>query len=175
MGVRKSGVLLFTSSYKLLIVKNKKGQWGVPQGHKEKDENHHDCALRELYEETGVKLDKVLPFPGKMLAPYQFYMYYFKPDDGPVHIELCDIELAEFMFVDQSILETMLKEHPFTPKFADIAQQILQLSCWSHLFSTMQQLQQQRVVTKTVRITVKREETKKFGATLEKRAGETIS
>jgi 8-oxo-dGTP pyrophosphatase MutT (NUDIX family) len=32
------------------------GEWSVPCGHQEKNENKLSCAVRELYEETNIKL-----------------------------------------------------------------------------------------------------------------------
>mgnify|MGYP001064747553 FL=1 len=60
----KAGVIIFnTNLKKILIVKNKsiesanKFKWGIPKGHIEKNELPHECAMRELYEETGVRLN----------------------------------------------------------------------------------------------------------------------
>jgi len=60
----KAGVIIFNEKLnKILIVKNKSVEseknfkWGIPKGHIEKDELPHECAMRELYEETGIKLN----------------------------------------------------------------------------------------------------------------------
>jgi len=40
----------------VLLVKNSKGgHWGIPKGTPEKDERPEDTAIRELFEETGIK------------------------------------------------------------------------------------------------------------------------
>jgi bis(5'-nucleosidyl)-tetraphosphatase len=52
------GIILFRQfprSVKYLLVKQHQGHWGFPKGHIEKGERFIDTAIRELYEETGIK------------------------------------------------------------------------------------------------------------------------
>lgn len=53
------GVILFDEKGRLLIIKSRKHKWGLPKGHKEKnndkDETGKAAAARELFEETGVR------------------------------------------------------------------------------------------------------------------------
>jgi 8-oxo-dGTP pyrophosphatase MutT (NUDIX family) len=42
-----------------LLVCSKKGKWGFPKGKKHKKETLKECAIRELYEETGLTADKI--------------------------------------------------------------------------------------------------------------------
>lgn len=43
-------------SFYILLVKNSKGgHWGLPKGTPEKDEEPIDTAIRELFEETGIR------------------------------------------------------------------------------------------------------------------------
>ena len=58
----KAGVILFNKACnKLLIVKNNgydnSPKWGLPKGHLEEGEYQHQAAMRELYEETGIKIN----------------------------------------------------------------------------------------------------------------------
>jgi 8-oxo-dGTP pyrophosphatase MutT (NUDIX family) len=47
--------------FELYIVKHKSGNyWGFPKGHKENDEMPLETATRELFEETGLEIEKVL-------------------------------------------------------------------------------------------------------------------
>ncbi len=39
----------------ILIVKHKDGHWGFPKGHMEEKETEKETALRETWEETGIK------------------------------------------------------------------------------------------------------------------------
>ncbi len=42
---------------RFMIIRQKKGHWGLPKGHMEKGETEADTALREIREETGVIAD----------------------------------------------------------------------------------------------------------------------
>lgn len=58
----KSGFIIFNKNKKkLLIVKNRfsnvTSKWGLPKGHQEDNELPAECAERELFEETGIKLN----------------------------------------------------------------------------------------------------------------------
>jgi 8-oxo-dGTP pyrophosphatase MutT (NUDIX family) len=45
------------STYNIIVVQQKgSGIWGLPKGHLENDETIHEAALREMFEETGLKL-----------------------------------------------------------------------------------------------------------------------
>jgi 8-oxo-dGTP diphosphatase len=58
----KAGVIIFNKDLnKVLIVKsrgyyNSGTRWGLPKGHLENNELPNECATRELYEETGIKI-----------------------------------------------------------------------------------------------------------------------
>lgn len=58
---KSCGVILFKKTkeqYKFLIIRNKSGGvWGFPKGHVEKGETEQETALRELYEEVGLKAE----------------------------------------------------------------------------------------------------------------------
>ena len=54
---KKAGVLIHNScNNKILLIQSKGNFWGFPKGTMEKGEDVRSCALRELYEETGIKL-----------------------------------------------------------------------------------------------------------------------
>ena len=59
----KAGVILFNKKLnKVLIVKSRgyhksETRWGLPKGHLENNELPNECAMRELYEETGIKIN----------------------------------------------------------------------------------------------------------------------
>jgi 8-oxo-dGTP diphosphatase len=56
------GVLVFNHEGKILLGRRSNshgaGTWGPPGGHLEYGETFEMCALRELYEETGLKLEQ---------------------------------------------------------------------------------------------------------------------
>lgn len=53
------GVILINPNQEILLLDRRKGVlgWACPAGHKEKNEENIDCAIRELEEETGLKVD----------------------------------------------------------------------------------------------------------------------
>lgn len=59
---------------KFLFVKHKKlGKWVQPGGHVELNETPEECALREVYEETGLKVE----FVGKRFPTKEDYITPF--------------------------------------------------------------------------------------------------
>lgn len=103
----KAGVIIFDlKKRKLLIVKNKNtsgtGKWGLPKGHVEDNESREDCAMRELYEETGIKLYIVRDHPRIRINNSIYYIYYthianieIKPRDNE------EIHDARFCFINR--------------------------------------------------------------------------
>lgn len=45
-------------NWEVLLVKHAAGHWGFPKGKPEGDESVHDCAERELKEETGLDIEE---------------------------------------------------------------------------------------------------------------------
>ena len=55
------GAIVFNeNTEKILLVKMHNGNWGFPKGHIEKDETKEETAIREVHEETNVKI-KIIP------------------------------------------------------------------------------------------------------------------
>ncbi len=66
--------LIHQSGYVLLIQRGEypyKGCWAMPGGHLNTDESIQDCALREGYEETGIKVPKIV-FERSLVAQEYF-------------------------------------------------------------------------------------------------------
>lgn len=49
--------------WKILLVHHIAGHWSFPKGHREEGESEVETASRELEEETGLHVDKLLDFP----------------------------------------------------------------------------------------------------------------
>ena len=59
--------------WKVFVILHKKGNhWGFPKGHPEKGEKPEEAARRELLEETGLNIDKLLT-PHPISEEYTFY------------------------------------------------------------------------------------------------------
>ena len=58
------GIICMTKANKYLLVKGRKSnKWSFPKGHRNRGEMAMECALRELYEETGISLESPLRYP----------------------------------------------------------------------------------------------------------------
>lgn len=81
------GIIKCSSTGKYLLVKGFTGKWSFPKGHREKNETPIDCAKREIYEETGIKIDN---FQDKKAIFVSLY-YYFNVDfDEEVPVQPID-------------------------------------------------------------------------------------
>lgn len=59
---KSCGAVVFTrinSQVKYVIIESKGGIFGFPKGHMERDESERETALREVYEETGLKVELI--------------------------------------------------------------------------------------------------------------------
>ena len=63
-GVKCGGIIYNNDKTKILMVMNRRSRtiqeykWGFPKGHKNLGEENVDCAIREIYEETGIQYPK---------------------------------------------------------------------------------------------------------------------
>lgn len=59
---KSCGAVVFTkteNNIKYLIIQNKEGIYGFPKGHLEYNESEEETALREVYEEVGIKVNLI--------------------------------------------------------------------------------------------------------------------
>lgn len=64
---KSCGIIVFCEKEKqkeFLLLHYLAGHWDLPKGHEEREETEEETALRELQEETGLKLKPVDIFPG---------------------------------------------------------------------------------------------------------------
>jgi 8-oxo-dGTP pyrophosphatase MutT (NUDIX family) len=59
-----------TESSEFLLLRNRRGFWGFPQGHKEKGESEIQTLVREVFEETGIKELEIQSYIGKIQYSY---------------------------------------------------------------------------------------------------------
>lgn len=106
----KAGVILTNrDTTKLLVVINKNCmenlKYGLPKGHREKNETTEKCATRELKEETGIIL-RVSPKDPKVIVSETVY-YLIKTKSMPVPIPQDNVEIGDARWVQwSSIMET---------------------------------------------------------------------
>lgn len=109
-----AGVLIVNDKKQLLLQKRTdNGCWAYPGGSMELGESFKECAIREVFEETGLKCIKLEYF--KTLSGKQ--MHYFYPNGDEVYI-------AETVFVcDKYEGELKVqKEEASEQRFFDIAE-----------------------------------------------------
>lgn len=61
----------FKEEWRVLLIQHNAGHWAFPKGHAEKGETHEDTAFRELLEETGLLVVKLL-FDEPLTETYWF-------------------------------------------------------------------------------------------------------
>lgn len=66
------GFLVFRRNPHLqfLLMKHK-SRWDLPKGHTDPGESEHDCALRELWEETGIRKEDI-----EIIPDFQYTNFY---------------------------------------------------------------------------------------------------
>jgi 8-oxo-dGTP pyrophosphatase MutT (NUDIX family) len=74
------GTIIVSPRERYLLVRGRAtGKWSFPKGHKEFDEDPLTCAMRELYEETGIRLGGQRPTLGPIRLKAAYY-FVFRPD-----------------------------------------------------------------------------------------------
>ncbi|MGE5196734.1 MAG: NUDIX hydrolase [Anaerolineae bacterium] len=79
--------------------------WGVPGGKIGKAENAQSCSVREVYEETGVNLERIPPrFLGKVYIRYPeidfvYWMFEASLESYPVTIVIDPAEHTEYRWM----------------------------------------------------------------------------
>jgi len=62
------GIICTSPSKRYLLVKGRQSnKWSFPKGHRNRGELAIDCAVRELYEETGIVITKPCEYPKSVI------------------------------------------------------------------------------------------------------------
>ncbi len=94
---KKAGIFMCTKEEciedkKILLVQSRGNLWGLPKGTFEKDEDSISCAIRELEEETGIKLSKeVLKNNTPFNIKDQAYYYYLSTPILPISLQIKNV------------------------------------------------------------------------------------
>lgn len=78
------------ASWFVFVVRHRGGHWTLPKGHPEGVESALECAKRELFEETGLTVVKLL-FEPPLVESYQFSSRG-KPIHKTVHYFIAEVE-----------------------------------------------------------------------------------
>jgi len=123
--VRCGGIILNESLTHLVGVMNYESlqdkKWGLPKGHLKNGETIQECAIREIYEETGLKVKITDDTPFKKLND-TFYYIFVIGDDTHFHIrdhrEIAKVEWIPITNLNQYNMNRGLRK--FRDKFDKI-------------------------------------------------------
>ena len=78
------GIICVSTENRILLVRGRtSGIWSLPKGHLKGNELPHECALRELYEETGICLDRSDYRVAKKLYAGEYFIYSVGDETTP--------------------------------------------------------------------------------------------
>lgn len=99
------------AGWQVLLVQPHEGWWGFPKGHAEAGETPEAAAERELFEETGLKILKLLPFT-PLEENYKFWFkgqrydktvrYFVAEVSGQIRVQPEEIKSARWIAVEQA-------------------------------------------------------------------------
>ena len=75
MDIDSVSKVIITVKNKILFLQKNSGEWELPGGHLTRGETFQQGAIREVFEETGIKLRKLKPVIGEK----DFRMFQAKP------------------------------------------------------------------------------------------------
>ncbi len=110
----RGGAFIFSPTEgRILLVQSKGMLWGCPKGSSNLHESVEDCAIREVFEETGIRL---LPSEfdlaynvrsnGRIVATY----FYIETDGLDVNLDTSDSSISGITWIRLSCLRRLLKE-----------------------------------------------------------------
>jgi 8-oxo-dGTP pyrophosphatase MutT (NUDIX family) len=100
------GTICVSPEDKILLVLGRKSMlWSLPKGHRRCNESSFQCALRELWEETGITIEtKELNFsdlPFKRLKVGRYYLLEFEQEVRPCPQDPKEIVTADWFSPDE--------------------------------------------------------------------------
>jgi hypothetical protein len=99
--IRCGGIIFSNNGKHIVIVQNKymfeeknKVLWGLPKGHIKKNETYAQCAQREIFEETGIRVNILEKHP-KIKINNTFYF--------PIKLNLNYNDLKKIMYINDKV------------------------------------------------------------------------
>ena len=80
---KSAGGIILNTKNKIAIVEQRNNIWSLPKGHIEHNEDEYSAAVREIYEETGLKNIKLI----KRLGEFQRYKITKEKTDDKTEIK----------------------------------------------------------------------------------------
>ena len=115
MNYEKScGAVLFTRQNgfpRYVLIQSRQGIYGFPKGHMEAGETEEETALREIFEEVGIKPALLegfremteYPLPGKADTMKQVVCFLAEYEDQPVKIQLEEVASAGLFSYEEAM------------------------------------------------------------------------
>ena len=94
----------YSGGMKVLLIKNRSGNWSFPKGHVERGETEHQTALREVKEETSLSV--VLEDGFREESTYRIgrnaekLVVYFLAFSETLHVKIQYQEISAYVWVD---------------------------------------------------------------------------
>lgn len=101
---KSCGCIVFNDEMKVLLIKMNAGHWSFPKGHVEENESEVKTALRETYEETGIKCKiiegfrEVTTYSPKTGIMKDVIFYVGKAENHKIVVQ--ENELNEALFIE---------------------------------------------------------------------------
>ena len=89
------GAICVSPQGRFLLVRGRtSGIWSLPKGHLKGSELPHECAIRELYEETGVRFNRAEYSHVKKLYAGEYFIYKVNEEVPPCVQDMREISEA---------------------------------------------------------------------------------
>ena len=126
------GACIVADGHVLLVKQRELSKWGFPKGTREVKESKQACMMRELYEETGIRLKNI---PHEFLFCRTFFestIYFFKMDKPRTDIlhthDAREIEDVSWVSLDQLTNLSLNRVTNYTRRF------VFSRPEWIHFF-----------------------------------------
>lgn len=112
-------IILEQNQWKVLLVQHHSGHWAFPKGHPENHETPLESAERELFEETGLRVEKVLSTVA--LRENYFFRhqeqlinkkvdYFMALVEGKIVLQAEEIQASQWLSLEEAIVQMTFKE-----------------------------------------------------------------
>ncbi|MBR0473165.1 MAG: NUDIX domain-containing protein [Methanosphaera sp.] len=105
---KSCGAVVINSNNEVLLVYHNTGHISFPKGHMEKGENEIDTACREVFEETGIKIEinknikYVSTCSPKQNVIKDVVFFKAKPINNELKAQLEEVSKVEFVDIDKA-------------------------------------------------------------------------
>ena len=130
---KSCGCIVFNNG-KVLVEKSLHGFYGFPKGHIEEGESYEECAVRETFEETGIKvfIDPKYSFKVTYLLQEKYpkqVIYFIAFLNGSDQIEIQESEVESACWVDVSKVREMLSFENLKSLWDEVYIKYLEVYC----------------------------------------------